>query len=425
MSEHAASQTFTNVPCPFCGMLCDDLEVARSDAGTLKVVKNGCPKSSGGFARSVSGAKPQIAGRDVELGEAIQKVSEMVRAAKQPLYSGSSTDVDGMRAIMALADRSGGTVDHALSAALERNLSVVQSAGWIMSTLTEVRNRADVIVIVGTDVQKLHPRFFERIVCPQDSMFDTTPEKRTIVFIGEGLDTSGAVGPRIGDVITLPCPINQIGDVLSVLRARLRGFPVSGQDVSGIALSDIEALAGLLQEAHYSVLVWSPVAFDFANGHLAVHTISEVVKDLNTTTRAAGLTLGGNDGLTTASSLCSWQSGFPLRVSYATGKPDYDPALYSVDRMVADGEGDLLIWVASISTQLTPPETNIPTVVLGTPGLQMKRQPEVFIPVGTPGVDHVGRLIRVDSVVSLPMQDLQRSELPRVADVLQAVRATL
>ncbi|MCV0370341.1 MULTISPECIES: formylmethanofuran dehydrogenase [Filomicrobium] len=425
MSEHAASQSFTNVPCPFCGMLCDDLEVARSDAGSLKVIKNGCPKSSSGFARSVSGAKPQISGRDVELSEAIQKVSELVRAAKQPLYSGSATDVDGMRAIMALADRSGGTVDHALSAALERNLSVLQSAGWIMSTLTEVRNRADVIVIVGTDVQKMHPRFFERIVCPPESMFDTTPEKRTIVFIGEGLDTSGAVGPRIGDVITLPCPSDQIGDVLSVLRARLRDFPVSGQDVAGIAISDLESLAALLRDAHYSVLVWSPAAFDFANGHLAVHTISEIVKDLNTTTRSGGLTLGGNEGLTTASSLCSWQSGFPLRVSYATGKPDYDPAIYSVDRMVTDGEGDLLVWVASISTQLAPPETNIPTVVLGTPGLQVKRQPEVFIPVGTPGVDHVGRLIRVDSVVSLPLQNLHRSELPRVADVLQAVRATL
>lgn len=425
MSEHAASQTFTNVPCPFCGMLCDDLEVARSDAGALKVIKNGCPKSIGGFARSVSGAKPQIAGRDVELSEAVQKVSELVRGAKQPLYSGSATDVDGMRAIMALADRSGGTVDHALSAALERNLNVLQSAGWIMSTLTEARNRADVIVIVGTDVQKVHPRFFERIVCPPESMFDTTPEKRTIVFIGDGLDTSGAVGPRIGDVITLPCPIDQIGDVLSVLRARMRDFPVSGQDVAGIALSDIEALASLLRDAHYSVLVWSPAAFDFVNGHLAVHAISEIVKDLNTTTRSGGLTLGGNDGLTTASSLCSWQSGFPLRVSYATGKPDYDPALYSVDRMVADGEGDLLVWVASISTQLAPPETDIPTVVLGTPGLQMKRQPDVFIPVGTPGVDHVGRLIRVDSVVSLPLQNLHRSELPRVADVLQAVRSTL
>src|SRR5690606_13307899 len=171
MSELAASQSFTNVTCPFCGMLCDDLEVARSASGGLEVIKNGCPKAVAGFSRPIGDARPQIAGCDVDLSEAVAKAAELIKASKRPLYGGMATDVDGVRAIMALADRTRGTVDHALSATLDRNMNVLQSAGWIMSTLTEVRNRADVIVIVGTDVQQLHPRFFERIVCAPESMF--------------------------------------------------------------------------------------------------------------------------------------------------------------------------------------------------------------------------------------------------------------
>lgn len=425
MSEHAASQTFTNVTCPFCGLLCDDLEVERSASGELRVVKNGCPKANAGFSRRLPSARPQIAGRDVDLDDAIQKAAQLIKQSRRPLYGGSATDVDGMRAIMALADRTCGTVDHALSVTLERNLKVLQTSGWIMSTLTEVRNRADVIVIVGTDVQKMHPRFFERIVCAPESMFETTPVKRTVIFIGEGLDTSGAVGPRIGEVITLPCPLDQIGEVLSALRARMQGHPVKGPEVSGVGLSDIEALANRLSEAAYSVMVWAPAALNFPRGHLAVHILTEIVKDLNVTTRAAGLSLGGNEGLTTAGAVCSWQSGYPLRVSYASGKPDYDPTLYALDRLLANNEGDLLVWVASISPELGPPETSIPTIVLGTPGIELERQPDVFIPVGTPGLDHFGRLIRVDNVVSLPLKDLKRAALPRVADVLQAVHATL
>jgi len=425
MSELAASQSFTNVTCPFCGMLCDDLEVARSASGGLEVIKNGCPKAVAGFSRPIGDARPQLAGRDVDLSEAVAKAAELIKASKRPLYGGMATDVDGVRAIMALADRTRGTVDHALSATLDRNMNVLQSAGWIMSTLTEVRNRADVIVIVGTDVQQLHPRFFERIVCAPESMFETTPMKRTVIFIGEGLDTSGAVGPRIGEVINLPCPIDQVGDLLSALRARMRGYPVAGDNVAGVALTDIEALAARLLDASYSTLVWAPAAFNFPNAHLTVHVLTEIIKDLNLTTRAGGLSLGGNEALTTASSVCSWQSGFPLRVSFASGKPDYDPMLYAMDRLIAEKEGDLLVWVASIAPQTGPPETDMPMIVLGTPGLRLKRQPEVFIPVGTPGIDHRGRMIRVDSVVSLPLQDLQRSKLPRVADVLEAVHATI
>ena len=36
-------------------------------------------------------------------------------------------------------------------------------------------------------------------------MFDVTAPKRTVVFIGKGLDRSGAKGSRIGEVVTLGC----------------------------------------------------------------------------------------------------------------------------------------------------------------------------------------------------------------------------
>ena len=80
---------------------------------------------------------------------------------------------------------------------------------------------------------------------------------------------------------------------------------------------------------------------------------------------------------------------------------------------------------ASILHRLAKGAADIPTIVLGTPGLKLPRQPAVFIPVGTPGVDHAGRLVRCDSVVSLPLKNLHRAELPRTADVLAAIEAAL
>ena len=127
----------------------------------------------------------------------------------------------------------------------------------------------------------------------------------------------------------------------------------------------------------------------------------------------------------TAGAVCTWISGYPLRVSYATAAPDYDPYRWSIGRMLQDKEGDLLVWIASISPELTPPKTDLPMIVLGTPGLKLAKEADVSFPSARPGVDHAGRLVRVDNVVSLPLKDLGRADLPIAADVLAAIEAAL
>jgi len=422
--ERASTELFENVTNPFCGTLPDDLTVERTDKG-LKVLKNGCAKSVAGFERKLPPASPQVKGKDVDLAKAIQEAAKLIGKAALPLYGGLATDVEGMRAVMALAERSGGIVDHALSEAQYRNFKILQTTGWTTTTLTETRNRADLFIIAGSDIHKLHPRFFETIVSPPDSMFDVTAPKRTVVFIGKGLDRSGAKGSRIGEVITLGCKDEQAAEVVALLRARLRGFRVKPPKLEGVTLAEIDALAERCRGARYGVVVWAPPSLNFPFAELAVEQFTGLVKDLNQTIRFAGLSLGGAEGATTAGAVCTWISGYPLRVSYASGAPDYDPYRWAIGRMLKEGEGDLLVWIASISPDFVPPPTKIPTIVLGTPGLALTEPPSVFIPVGTPGVDHAGRLVRVDNVVTLPLKDLGRADLPPVADVLSAIEVAL
>ena len=420
----ATHELFKNVACPFCGMLCDDLEIERND-GALKVLKNGCGRATAGFERKLPPSSPQVGGKDVTLAEAVKEAATLIKQASNPMFGGLGTDVEGMRAAMALADRAGGVVDHALSEGQYRNIRVLQSTGWTTSTLTETRNRADLIIVVGSDMRKLHPRFFERIVSPPDSMFGVTAPKRTVVLIGEVPDRKVAAGAQVGEIIALPCKVEQVGEVLGALRARLRGFRINAKTAGGIALAKIDALVEFCRKAQYGVVVWAPPTLDVPHAELTVEQVTGLVKDLNVTQRFAGLSLGGNEGAMSAGAVSSWQSGFPLRISYASGAPQFDPYRYSISRMVTEGEGDLLLWIASISPDLSPPSTDIPTIVLGTPGLKLPQTPAVFIPVGTPGVDEKGRLVRCDSVVSLPMKNLHRAELPRVADVLSAIEAAL
>lgn len=420
----AGAGQFEHVTCPFCGLLCDDLTV-RSAGGRLMVDAQGCPKAIAGFERTLPASSPQHHGRDVSLGDAVAAAAGMLRKARLPLIGGLATDVEGVRAALSLADRAGGVVDHALSEAAQGNIDVMQTTGWVMSTLTEVRNRADLIIVVASDIARFHPRFFERIVAPAQSLIDEAPAQRTVVLIGSDLDASAAASPRVGEIITLTCPNERAGEVVAALRAELKGARLAAASVAGVPAADIAALAERCRKASYGVIAWVPPALDPATAGLTVQTIADLVRDLTREQRFAGLSLGGDEGAASAAAVCCWQSGFPLRVSYANGTPRHDPVRYSIPRMLARGDGDLLVWIASFSPTLAPPPTSLPTIVLGTPGLTLASAPTVLIPVGTPGLDHAGRLIRNDSVVSLPLRNLNRAPLPSAAKVLAAIEAAL
>ena len=89
------------------------------------------------------------------------------------------------------------------------------------------------------------------------------------------------------------------------------------------------------------------------------------------------------------------------------------------------GDADVLLWVSSLSEVRLPPPTTVPTIVLGRSGMAFERAPEVFIPVGTPGLDHAGHLFRADRVVAVPLRGLRVSSLPSVAQAIDAIDAAL
>jgi formylmethanofuran dehydrogenase subunit B len=256
-------------------------------------------------------------------------------------------------------------------------------------------------------------------------MFADNPPKRTVVFLGDELDQSAVGGKRIGEIVTIPVKGERIAEILDAMRALNKSATVSGNTIAGLPRATIEDLLARCKAASYGVIVWAPPSLTFPNADLTVQAISEFVKEINLTSRFAGLSLGGHDGATSAGAVCSWQSGYPLRVSYASGKPEYDPERYSAKRLLEEKEGDLLLWLSSFSPDIKEPETDVPTIFLGGPGIKPSRTPKVYIPVGTPGVDHAGTMVRVDNVVSLPLKKLRQSTLPSASDVLEKIEAAL
>ncbi len=417
-----------NVTCPACGLLCDDLtiETATDSAkDKLSVVKNGCHKSVVFFSRSASPTSPRVDGKPATMAQAITRSGEILRQAQMPLLGALATEVQGMRAVMSLADKAGATVDHMNSNNFMRNVQVVQNSGWQTTTLTEVRNRVDLLLVIGTDIVSTFPRFFERQIWNGETMFGQDTSKREIVYLGGDPDTTAGVAPDGRKPDVLPCAIVQLPEVIAVLRALVLGKRVVAHEVAGIAVADLEKLAARLKAARYSVVTWAAATLDFEHAELTVQNIVELVKTLNSTTRSSGLPLGGMDGEMNANQVATWTSGYPMRSSYARSWPEHDAYHLSTDVLLQSGETDALLWVSTFNPDAPPPVTQTPTIAIGHPQMKLQREPEVFIPVSVPGIDHQGIAFRMDNVVSLPLYQLRESTLPRLGEVLGEIEKTL
>ena len=84
-----------------------------------------------------------------------------------------------------------------------------------------------------------------------------------------------------------------------------------------------------------------------------------------------------------------------------------------------------MVWVHAFNVKAVPPVTALPTIVVGRSGMIFAKEPAVFIPVGTPGIDHAGHAYRMDNVVAIRLKKCRDSGLPSTADVLNAIEQAI
>ncbi len=412
------------VPSPFCGIGTDDLSI-QVDGVTLKVLKNGCAVNTPLFEQAITDTSPRVAGQAVSLQEAVTKAANLLKNTKLPVIGGCATDVNGMRGLLALADRCGAVVDNMNFTGARNNFLALQDSGWMNTTLAEVKNRCDLLLIVGTDVEAFAPRFFERYLWT-DAMFVDDTSQRQVIYLGKTPSGNASTSPNGKTAQVFECATADLPEVMAVLRALVKKQPIRAASVAGIAIADLQTIADKLKAASYGVVTWAAGALAYRQAELTVQTLSEMIKDLNDqNTRCSGLPLAGKEGDQTANQVCGWTTGYPARTRFSQGYPEYDPFLNDTNVLLADGEADALVWVQAFNINSVPPVTDLPTIVVGRSGMTFTKEPDVFIPVGTPGIDHAGHAYRMDNVVAIRLKKLRDSGLPSTADVLNAIEQAM
>lgn len=396
--------------CPFCPLLCDGFGLTRD--GSLTLVGSDCPRALAGLAAhrpAAEPAVPSVDGRPASLEAAVNAAAKRLADSRLPLIGGLATDLAGFRAIYRLANLSGALLDHAHGDALMHSLRALQDRGSFYTTIAEIRNRADLIVCLGTDPGAHYPEFFRRCAAVEGVEL-----VRQVVFVApdadlhrRGLDQAAV--ERID-------PAGDIFDSSAMLAALIAGKQPAVPDPA------LANLARQMRDAHYCVIVWESGRLP-KHGALVAEAVLRMVNDLNRTTRAASFCLGGGDGAYTANYAMTWMSGLPLRTGVFKRGLEHDPLRYVSARLLAEHAVDVLLWVAGLGPELAPPPSDCPRVVLGHPALSQTAQGAgtIFVPVATPGIGSAGHLFRTDGGVVLPLEAVRDEGLPTVAQVVSRI----
>jgi formylmethanofuran dehydrogenase subunit B len=360
-----------------------------------------------------------IDGRPVALQAAISEAAKLLAACRAPVLAGLGTDIAGTRAVIALAQRLGGAVDHIHSGAVLRNLAVTREAGMMVTTPNEARLRADLFLLIGSRLVEAWPRLAERLsLVSAGSPADPDTPRRTIWLCPGwagvkdiGIKQSQVIGRSPADLAVL----------LAALRARLAGHPVGK---TRIAAKLLDGLAADLRGARFGVAVWSAAELD----ELAIEMLCGLVTDLNTKTRFTGFSFAPADNALGVLQACGWMTGFPMRTGFGRGYPEHDPWRFDATRLVESGEADGALWISAYRAATPEWKRQMPMVALTAEGASFRYAPRVHIDVGRPGADHdavehcpaTGTLI----AVAAPQQSGRLSVADAIAQIAAALPST-
>ena len=395
-----------NVVCPFCGSLCDDLEVVLDNDKIIEV-RNACQLGAVKIAGNEGGKRilsPLIKEDGVfqkaSYDEAAERAAEILLNSDYPIFYGfGSTEAEAHKESIKLAEEVGAIWDHCPSVCHGPSVMGIQEIGLAGCTLGEIRNRSDLIIYLGCNPMEAHPRHMSRYTTfPRGYFREKGFQERTVVVVDIRFTETAKLANHFFQ-------IEPDGDFefISTLRAIIRGREIKKESVSGIPTEKIQHLAKLMKNAKHGVLFFGLGLATTKGKHRNVDAALSLVRDMNQYTKFYIMPLRGHYNVTGAQSVITWISGFPFAVSLARGYPQYNPGEFSMAQVFSEKEVDAAVIVASDPVGNSPRRVmehfaKIPMISLDPYETPTTRLAEVVFPVSISGVESEGTAYRMDTV---------------------------
>jgi formylmethanofuran dehydrogenase subunit B len=397
MSE---DRVFQSVTCLGCGCGCDDLTV-RVRAGRIAELSPPCPLAKRWFGDGTVPREIRVEGRPATIEKAIEAAAAVLKGAARPLVLlAPDLTTEAQRAAIAVGDALRAEVDGATSDSAAAGILAAQRRGRAAATLGEIRNRADVVLFWAVDPSERYPRYLERYAAAASA---THVRGRTRLSVSVGADR----GPEKAEIEAEFTPGEEV-DALAVMKATVRGQRLGELPAR---LRPAATIAERLMRGRYVAIVHDAESSREGRDAQRTESLVALAQVLNGPTRAALSSLRAGGNRSGAEAALTWQTGYPMRVSFREGYPRAQSGRSGLDRLRSGGADAVL--VAGSAAALDDPELGldrVPGVVIG-PGASTVTGARVAIDTGIAGIHEPGTGYRMDDV-PLPLSAVLESPRP-------------
>lgn len=291
------------VTCTGCSLLCDDI-IVRSDGLYIDEVIGACLKGKERFDQVTS--KNRILNpllrkngklEKVTLDHALENVIDVLKKSSKPLlYGFSTTSCEAQVKGIELSRKINGYIDSLSTICQGKVLNTSKKTGMTLTTIGEVINKADLLIIWGANAAESIPRLLNKALFSRGKFRMTGREIKTLVVIDPVKTASfGVMGVR--DIALQIKPGKDI-DLIRVLKEECcvaDSIPTEG--VAGIDNDDLKRLLLHLTGAENGVIFIGQGLLRPQAGANVIQELLELVQLINVKQqkgRISIITLGGH-----------------------------------------------------------------------------------------------------------------------------------
>jgi len=248
------------IPCSGCSLLCDDV-IIRSDGIYIDEVIGACIKGKERFDQTT--AKNRIINpmirkngelQKVSWDEALDKTLKIIKNTSNPLLYGFSTvSCEAQLKGIELARMINGFIDSNSTICQGRLLNKAKETGITLTTITEIINKGDLIILWGANAAESIPRLLNKILFSRGKFRMTGREIKTLIIIDPVKTASfGVMGVRDIALIIEP---NKDLDLIRILKEECcKADSIPSEGVAGIDKDDLKRLLLHLTGAENGVI---------------------------------------------------------------------------------------------------------------------------------------------------------------------------
>ena len=415
MPKISDSMSYKNIVCPFCSIHCDDINIDVTD--NKLSVKNSlvasCKEKFEQYNnKSLNQLSARVDNKSVDNAEAINECKKLIKNSRESIILNSSADVNTVREMLTATANISGIYDHINSDTFLKNIGIFQRKGYMATTLSEIKNKSDVILLFSDSILRKYPRLAQRVLLSNNS-FSVNAKKKKIFVIGNK--------NNVNDCAIKDKRITYINFDNKNIPALLESLSIKSNKTKLSEKIFKDLMLNVSSSSYLSVLWATSELMKHDNCQNILDNLSDYVLEINKKTRAACLPLSGNNGDTSCTQTAGWLTGFPTRLKFTGSYFEYDRDSYNAKDLIKSNNIDLVIHINTISDSKLVLNKKHINIIIGQPSTKYNIEPDVFIPCGIPGIDYKGLIFRTDNVVTLPLSALRNPLYRSANEILREI----